>query len=522
LISMLITSALLAQTVARPLATNSTHIAGRVVSSINGDPVGKAVVILRAHDPLHSLSYADETDAEGHFRIGDVAPGEYAIVVDRAGFILDSTGAAGAPGPSVKVTVGQQVDDLAIPVTPLGVIIGQVLDSDAEPARGAKVAALHYVYTGGKKQLRTVAEVEAGDRGDFRLFGLRPGTYYLEATGLQIGPFNLPDKGTATYYPAVPDAGHATPIELRAGAQMRGFDIRLQMSGAHTISFQLSQAVAKLSLSYLLNSQGYVPTEGWSSGTGMGFDNVPPGSYDAVFIGRGEAEKPAYAVRHVEVASANVDGGAVSLMPGVAITGTVRVEGGAYPNLAKLRIHMRSDFPDVRQINPSADVNPNGSFTFPEAAPVSYDLSIDRTTGLYLKSVRMGNQPLTQLRINAVEKLEPLTVVLGADIGELEGMVENAKGDPVAGARVDAITLDRPDFNRSAFSDESGRFKIGDLPPSQYKVFAWENVPDGAPQDPEFRKPFDKQSVSVSIQPKGRANLAITAISSAQVDQSLR
>jgi hypothetical protein len=114
-----------------------------------------------------------------------------------------------------------------------------------------------------------------------------------------------------------------------------------------------------------------------------------------------------------------------------------------------------------------------------------------------------------------------LTIVLGADTGELEGAVENSKGEAVARARVDAIATDRPDFNWSAFSDETGHYKITDSP-GPYKIFAWENVPDSAPQDPDFRKLFDKQSASVSIEPKGRTNLKIAAIWAARVDRLLR
>ena len=138
----------------------------------------------------------------------------------------------------------------------------------------------------------------------------------------------------------------------------------------------------------------------------------------------------------------------------------------------------------------------------------------------------MGDQPLAQPRIDAAEKLEPLTVVLGADVGELEGVVKNSNGDFVPRARVDAIPdgdhIRRPDFNRSTFSDEKGHFKMADLPPGQYKLFAWENVPDGAPQDPEFRKPFGNHAFAVTIPPSTRVNLNIAAISATQVDRSLQ
>lgn len=515
-------AALLAQSVTAPNLPAS--VTGRVVNSLNGDPVAKTIVILRARDPAHGLSYADETDAQGHFSIPDVAPGEYAIAVEHAGFTLDSTSAAGAPAPSVKINAGQRIGDLPIRLTPLGVITGRIVDSDGEAARGAKVDALHYVYTDGKKQLRMAAEVDAGDRGDFRIFGLRPGTYYLRATGLQVAPFVLLDKATITYYPGTADSSRAVPIELRAGVQMSGFDIRLQLTGAYRVRFQVPSGTAiSPTQSYLFNSQGrFFPTEGWSSGTEIGFGNVPPGSYEAIFTSVQADKSPGYARRHVEVSNADVDGGTIDFVPGAAITGTVRVEGGTIPSLAKLAIHLQSDYRDLTQFNPSAGVKSDGSFTFEEAAPLAYTLSINRVTDVYLKSVRMGDRTLAQLRIDAAEKLEPLTVVLGADAGELGGTVKNSKGDPVARARVDAITLDRPDLNRSAFSNEKGQFKIPDLPPGRYKIFAWENVPDGAPQDPDFRKPFDKQSASVSIQPKGRANLKITVISAAQVNRLLQ
>jgi hypothetical protein len=517
---------LLAQAGPAPSASALARVTGRVVNSLSGDAVADAVVILRAHDQEHNLSYADSTDAKGRFSIGDVAPGEYGIDVERTGFMLERTGAAGAPGPSVKINAGQQIDGLDFPVAPLGVITGRIVDSDGEPARGAKLDALHYVYSGGKKQLRTVAEVEAGDRGDFRLFGLRAGTYYLKATGLQTGPFNLPDKGTATYYPVSTDPRRAVPIELHAGAQMRGFDIRLQSSGAHAVRFQHPPGDPALwTDGSLFNSQGFVPTEQWSFESEIGFGNIPPGSYDAVFIGKQGDETRTYAVRHVEVTDADVDGGAIVLARGADITGVVRVEGGAVGNVGKLHIKLTSDYRDFTRFEKSADVNSDGSFALKGVAPLIYDLSIDRTAGIYLKSVRMGDRILAEPRIDAGEKLEPLMVVLGADTGELDGTVVNAKGDPVARARVDAIADGdhalRTDFSRSAFSDEKGQFKISDLTPGQYKIFAWENVPDGAPQDPEFRKPFDKQALSVSVQPKRRANVKITAISAAQVDRFL-
>ncbi len=450
-------------------------------------------------------------------------PGDYAIEVERAGFILESSGSAGAPGLTVKIDAGQPPNDLTLRVAPLSVIAGQIADADGEPARGAKVDALHYVYANGKKQLRLVAEVEAGDRGNFRLFGLRAGTYYVKATGLQLGPFKLPDKGKATYYPGVTDLSRGSPIKLGAGEQMSGVEIQLQSSGAYRVCFQLSAGSAvSPARSYLFNSDGFFPTENWGSGNEACWGNVPSGSYETIFTGM-EADKGAsYARRHIEVRNADVDCGAIELVPGATVTGAVRVEGGSVPDLAAISIHLQSDLLNQTRFNLNTGVHSDGSFTFKGVAPLVYSLSLNRAAGLYLKSVRVGERPLAQPRIDAAEKLEPLTIVVGSDTGELDGVVENSKGDPVARARVDAIAPDRPDFNRSAFSDETGHYRITSLPTGAYKIFAWENVPDGAPQDPDFRKPFDKQSASASIEASGRTNLKITAISATEVDRYLQ
>ena len=107
---------LLAQQASPPTA--ATRVAGRVADSLTGEGVAKAVVILRAHDPEHAWSYGDETDAQGHFSISAIDPGEYTIAVERAGFTLESAGAAGAPGPTVKIDAGQSRNDLNLRVAP--------------------------------------------------------------------------------------------------------------------------------------------------------------------------------------------------------------------------------------------------------------------------------------------------------------------------------------------------------------------------------------------------------------------
>ncbi len=523
MISILIASAFLAQQVAAA-APAGTRVSGRAINSLNAEPVPKVTVILRAQDVEHGLSYADETDGDGRFSIDNVEPGEYGIVVERAGFAVRWTGAAGAPGPSVKVEAGREVKDLGIPLTPLGVIAGRILDANGDPVREEVVDAVQSKYSAGKKELQTVAVVQTRDNGDFRLFGLEAGTYYLKAAGIRrsnSGTY-LPETAPS-YYPGATDESRATPIELRAGAQLKDFDIRLQATGTYTIRFELTEADGP-TFSHVqaqLSRVGrFFPTFSGASAAGLSFSAVPPGSYDAVFTRGVGGEKRSYAVQHVEVVNADVDGGTLTFLPGVEVAGSVRIAGGAFSGFGKLRLNLQSQYLG----SPSAEINRDGSFSLKDAAPVAYDVTINRTAGVYLKSIRMGDRQMADQRIDLSSKLEPLTVLLGADVGEVEGSVQNEMGQPVVRARVNVIAYadhsGRIDFDRSGFSDEKGAFKIADVPPGEYKVFAWEDVPEGAPEDPDFRKPFEKQGFSLKLAPNGHETVQLTAIAAAQVERS--
>jgi hypothetical protein len=66
--------------------------------------------------------------------------------------------------------------------------------------------------------------------------------------------------------------------------------------------------------------------------------------------------------------------------------------------------------------------------------------------------------------------------------------------------------------SQSGFTDEKGKFHLRDVAPGEYKIFAWEDVPFGAPQDPEFRKPFEKQGLALKMEPNGHQTVELTTI----------
>jgi hypothetical protein len=497
----------------------SLSVAGMVISTA-GDPVRKATVILRAKAEA-GASYTADSDANGRFVIFDVQPGAYAVSADRAGFESDTDGAPGAPPPGLKVEAGQSVTDVKIRLVPLGVITGRVLDDDGDPVRGAQVQAMAYTYQGGKKQLRSVDQISANDKGEFRLFGLRPGTFYLRASGHNRSR-GIPILGsfTPTYFPSTTDAAHAAPIEVSSGAQLRGFDIRLRHEPRYSVRGKLPEAKHEGAQRMLR----IVPRGGFEGNFGsyrqdnetFEFMDLLPGSY--IVVGRVSEDGKTSVVRQpVEVVNADVEGVTLNFVPPAEVSGVVRVEGAPPPALEKMRVNLQPETPAFFG-QTSAEVKPDGSFLISDVMPDVYEINVGNYPAAYVKSIRFGDAEVQDGRIDLTQGSGLLTVLLATDVGEVEGSVKKSNGDPAVRVRITLIAygahLGRTDLSRSGFTDEQGKFHLRNVAPGEYKLFAWEDAPSGAPQDPEFRKPFEKQGVTVKMEPNGHETaLELTAIS---------
>ena len=162
-------------------AQEPANFDGTVINSATHEPIPKASVLLRSRDGDKGTNYAAETDANGKFSIRNMVPGSYSMTANRLGFFAEVTGAPGATPKATVVSPGESIKNFIIHLTPACVIAGRVLDHDGDPVRGANVQAMRYTYSGGKKQLSGVMNNMAGDKGEYRLFGLQPGTYYVRA-----------------------------------------------------------------------------------------------------------------------------------------------------------------------------------------------------------------------------------------------------------------------------------------------------------------------------------------------------
>jgi hypothetical protein len=145
-------------------------------------PLRKAHLILRSvEDPNRSV--AAVTNADGRFALKDIEPASYRLRVTRVGFVSESYGQRkpDAPGAILTLRAGQQLKDLQFRLIPAGVISGKIYDDDGEPLPGVQVGAVRQVYSEGKRTRSDAASVSTNDLGEYRLFGLSPGRYFVSS-----------------------------------------------------------------------------------------------------------------------------------------------------------------------------------------------------------------------------------------------------------------------------------------------------------------------------------------------------
>lgn len=549
-ISALLTCASLTAQQGQPARTQgvtAVNVHGMVVNSAGGDPVEGATVILRALDTATGTSYAAQTDGSGQFTIPGVRFGTYVPSVVHQGFTFETSGAAGAPPPRVTFEPGQAAKDLVLRMTPHGVISGRVLDEDGDPMRGAPVEALHRVWTNGKGQLGPAQQVSTNDKGEFRLFDLPPGTYYLEATArpamlVFAQPLMAPtgmshaqpqSELVATYYPNAVEASQAVPVDLAPGAQLDRKDIQLRRETLYSIRGQVegendprNPGRYQLTLDPLGGLLGLRGPMTSRMGNYFVFSGVVPGSYIVSAVDMAGAERR-FARQRVDVVAADVNDVDLTFSPGSDIKGSVRFEGPAPGPLPNLQVTLRPEGSRPLIVGPlSAAIKPDGTFTLSDVTPQAYMMRVAPQNGFYLKSVRIGEQEFPNGRVDLTGGPAAITVLLGTDVGQVEGTVHNESGEPVARARVTLIPmgvhLGREDLERYAFSNDEGGFTLRSVAPGSYEAFAWEDVPIGAPQDPDFRKPFEKQGISVTLASSGHQTIDLQVIPASAIANQLQ
>ena len=174
------------------------------------------------------------TDADGRYEISSLPAGRYSIFVSRNGYVSLQFGQQRPfeSGRPLDLGDGQLMDRIDFALPRGSVITGRVTDEVGEPMAGVRVQAMRYQYLAtGQRQLVPVMggpafSLVTNDLGEFRVYGLMPGTYLVGATyeDRMMAPFpvdpgpaprdNENDGFAVTYYPGTVSSEDAQPVTV--------------------------------------------------------------------------------------------------------------------------------------------------------------------------------------------------------------------------------------------------------------------------------------------------------------------
>ncbi len=451
-------------------AAEPASLEGKVLNLIGGQGVRKVNLTLYpmggAPTGDSAKPYGTTTDSDGKFVFEAVEPGRYNLWAERSGFIRQSYGAKHglSGGTTIALAAGQHLKDISLQLTPQAVLSGKVTDEDGDPLGRTQVRVVQIGYRNGKRQPTSRQNGMSDEEGEFKLSNLPPGRYYV-CTGTPARRASFEAARSADRDPA-----KAKPRESYAPAC---YPSATDATSAVAIDVSAGQTIAGIDIR--LHKSAVVRVKGQLSGA------VPGHPYDQV---------------------------QVSLYPADPAEAVFNFSGG------------------------SGSVDKKGDFELSNVHPGSYRLTAMVFQGnpqtLGSQPIQVGHEGEQEMPPHAIDLsggvLGELRVFVKMAAGEVDGVVHDDNSQPAAGANVtlvpDPPNPDQQQLYHSASTDQNGSFQLKNLAPGNYRVYAWEDLEAGAQFDPDFLKPHSSKSERVTVDENGRAQITLTRISVAAVEEA--
>ena len=459
----------------QPVLTSDCAVDGFVVNAVTGEPLARARVMLMGPRGQNGVS----ADNAGRFRFTDIPCGQTQIMVMKPGFLQ---GGYGVPRPGglflpLILASGEAAHDLKISLTPQAVVTGKVLDEQGDPMMGVQITALAARVVEGRRSFQPGAATSTNDLGEYRLAGLQPGKYIICAyPNNSLNGFDPGEKNTVPgvrCYPGPPEGGAASALDVR-GTDNRA-DFTISRVPAVRIRGNLLGAVRGAGVSLAkrgANGMNRTLPGNVSPDGSFEIHGVLPGSY-LLTTDFWESGKRLVARLPLEVGTSDIDGVTVRLEPGFTVTGQVRFDlKKGQPGPGAPGLSLRSSDPLTGGGQLTWDKT-RASFSVNELTPGNYRLEVFPNGHYYLKSATLAGRDISKEEIPITQAAGPIDVVLADDGGSIEGQVEDAAGKPISGW---VMVLQAGRAPRNVMSRADGHFKVSNLPPGDYQVYAWDDV----------------------------------------------
>ncbi len=521
-----------AQAPTKPPAATAI-IAGRVVAADTGKPLQRAAVTLVANPS--KTTRVTVTDGDGRYEFSRLAAGRYGVRPDKQGYVVISPDPF-STGLGVELSEGEVADrtDFALPRG--SVITGRITDEFGEPMAGVMVQAARYQFRpSGQRQLMdggfgnfTMPGV-TDDRGEYRIFWLKPGSYYVSARTIDtsevialaqsgapgIGAMGSNDGLATTYYPGTASVVEAQPIRVglmhQASASFTLVPTRMSrvsgtvrdsqgqpLSGSR-VTLRSTSAIAEWfdSSSSQLSSAGTFTMA-----------NVAPGDYildvwpNAAASGR-QPVRNEFASLPLPVSGEDVEL-ALTTAPGISVSGRVIFEGKSVEARQVVRVSAMPE-EDARNVvgmvmGDAVAVEADGRFHLPGVfGKVVFRVGF-LPQNVMLKAVTLDGVDITNTPLDAtgMGDITNLELVLVDHQSRIVAFARNARGELQYNFRLIVYPAHpKPGdvtvrFQHNASPSSTGQVDIGRMPPGEYVGLAVHGVQPGEEWDPELRKRIEQ------------------------------
>lgn len=551
------------------LKTGTAVIRGRVVAMDTGQAVRRAQVRLTGAE-LGMKSAL--TDANGRYEFKDLPAGRVTLNVSKGGFVSMQYGQTRPfePGRPIELSDAQVIEKVDVALPRGSVVSGRVVDEFGEPVTDAMVSAMRMSFAGGRKRLVPAGRIgQSNDLGQFRIYGLPPGDYYVSATyrdlgalamdfgigpmGAASGSGSMPTSGYApTYFPGTSSPAEAQRVTVGVGQELTGIDISLQpvklahISGQALASDGRPLGSAMILLMPASRDAGLLMPGGTTRTNASGqftLNGVAPGEYSlqvrstgpmVVDAGggammfsvstpdgapNGARREPEFASVPVSVNGEDVSGLVVMTTHGARATGRVNFEGGVVPDgVSQIRVSAPSADPEGGPSVGSGvgQVHADGTFELTGLAGSRIIRAGTLPKGWLLKSVQLNGMDVTDAgyEFKPGENVSGIDILLTQRTTEVNGMVTDSQGQALKDYTVVVFSTDpnkwalpMTRWTQSARPDQEGRFRIENLPAGSYYAIAVDYVAQGEWNDPDWLTRASAKAATISVSEGAGASL---------------
>ncbi|MDQ3417898.1 MAG: carboxypeptidase-like regulatory domain-containing protein [Acidobacteriota bacterium] len=519
----------------RQMKTGTGLIKGRILAAETGNPVRRAQVRLSGQDVFPKSA---TTDNEGRFEFKDLPAGAFTINASKSGFVAVNYGQKRPfePGKPIDLVEGQSVDNADITMPKGSVISGRILDEFGEPVADTIVNAMRSTWSNGKRRLQSTGRTATtNDLGQYRIYGLPPGDYYVSATlrGTQEmvvsemaatmavrttsaiggGAPEGPSSGYApTYFPGTPNGNEAQKLVLALGQEAQNtdfglFPVRLVRVRGSVVTSEGRPAEGVMVSAAPRTANDSNPLFGASSSArtdangNFTLTGVAPGDYtlnartSQIFTsssdgnsmsftmirssgpgGGGESSQESGSVP-LTVSGDDMSNVIIVTTKGASATGRVVYDGGSKPTTNSIRISAAAtdDTGPMTLVSGSSSITPEGTFEIKGLSGQRVFRVNNIPTGWVLKAVKVNGTDITDngLEFKSAEAVTGVEVILTTKVTEVKGAVK-VGNDPAM------------DYTVVIFSDEPEKWRvptsrhIATGRPNQQGQFLVKNLPAGS------------------------------------------